>query len=126
MDIFNGKVLPYEDEKLPTLLQYLKDRKGKNTPSRFIVGKIWLPNKFPNYQLECDKFKVNVSSRSPLGKAIDKSLTALVDSDISLYCEIPIETIEERLIKLTAGKEKCYWVSFGDPVMGYAAIPNRK
>lgn len=86
MSIFD---IEFQDEKvkLPTLKQYLTKRKGKNIPKQFHVVLIWVPNKFPNFSIETEKFRLNVPDDSVFGKHLQQFVT-----DESMF-ECPIALI---------------------------------
>jgi hypothetical protein len=123
MDIFNDKGWSSEEEKLPTLRQYLKKTEGKDIPKRFLVTLIWIPNKFPQYTIECDKFRVPVPSKCPLGKSLSNHLDSIVDSDMALSVSLLETEGKTGNIVFTKSKEKGRWNSIGDdPILGWRFV----
>lgn len=60
--------------KAPTLRQFIKENKDVEYPILCQVTTVWLPGNWDNYSLECDKFRVSISSSHPLYKALDQTI----------------------------------------------------
>lgn len=110
MDLFNENGFSTEEDKLPTINQYVKRMGNKKLPNRFHVQRIWFPNKYPNYSVETDKFRVSVSPRQPIGKALKNSLDALYDSDTSISVVLVLTESGKPSVKFVPTKETGKWV----------------
>jgi hypothetical protein len=54
------------EEKLPTIRQYLKELPKDVTDIKSTVRIVWLPGQWDNYTLQCDDFRVIVSRNHKL------------------------------------------------------------
>lgn len=66
LPLFGTRFSEPPKEKKPTLLQYLKSTKNATFPFYSRIAVIWLPGSFSNFTLECENFRVGVSSSNPL------------------------------------------------------------
>lgn len=122
MDLFSQEVLSYEEDKLPTLKQYLKAKGKGKIPSGFLCTLIWVPNKFPSFSLECDKFRLSIPSKSPMGKALVSSIDALIATDSSLIAFLHTTEEGEICPMFKAGNQKGAWDVIGTPAVGYRFV----
>lgn len=111
-DIYNDE----PTEKLPTLLQYLKSNKGKKRPKAFHITLIWLPNKFPSYGIETDKFRFNCSTTSLMGQAINAARSDIAISERSIHLGIADDENGLRVYSFIPGTTKGSWEVIGGDV----------
>lgn len=80
-------------DSLQTFFQWCKENKGKSIAQKYVVTKVWTPNKFPDLNLETEKFRLRVFHKSQTFKAISEALTKLIESGAVLaISEIDTET----------------------------------
>lgn len=100
-------------EKLPTFIQFCKQSNGKALPQVFFVTKIWLPNQFPSATLETEKFRVRISSKSPVWDAISEQIPVWESSGVALaITEISTENYTYTLALVE--EEECEWDRLSD------------
>jgi hypothetical protein len=122
MSIFTTEVLSYEEEKLPTLLQYLQAKNYKSLPKAFHVSIIWLPNKFPSYNLECDKFRVSIPSKSSLGRHLSEHLSLVFNDNIPLAIALSIRDDKKVDLLFVESKEVGHYEEIGTAPAAYRFI----
>jgi hypothetical protein len=123
IDIFNDNAFPFEEERLPTFKQYIKRMNGKKLPNAFHVSKIWFPNQYPSYSLECDKFRLSVPSKSPMGVALSASVDALTAGNIALSLFVVVTSDKAHEVRFRPSKEKGGWEEIGyEPTLGYRFV----
>ena len=120
MSLFDNKSLDVTEQKIPTLKQYLKKMKGKKIPSKFLLTRIWVPNKFPSYTLECDLFRIAIPKKSPTGVLLSNNLGDIVDNDVCVFVLLELGEKDTEKITFEPGKEKGIWYDIGeDNLLGY-------
>jgi hypothetical protein len=125
MDLFNENGWTTEEERLPTLRQYLNLRKNKTIPRSFLVTLVWLPNKFPSYAFECDKFRLSIPTKSALGKSLSTHLDSVVRSDMAFTLGVVVEEGKAPTVTFKQSTEKVTWAVIGeDPIIGYRLVQN--
>jgi hypothetical protein len=67
--------------KLPTLRQYLKEITNVEYPIYARIEIIWFPGQWDNYSLQCEHFRVSISSSHPLYKLLEDGIVAAITSD---------------------------------------------
>jgi len=98
-------------EKLPTLLQYLKSVGKKKIPDRFIVMLIWKPGNFPNYTLQTEKFRAQIQKDTELYKILPTLITHCISEETTFALEIVDR--DKGAIKLHPSTEKGFWKDVG-------------
>lgn len=113
MKLFESNYNEEPTEKLPTLLQYIKSHKGKKRPKSFHISLIWLPNKFPSYGIETDKFRLNCATTSLMGRAIEAAKADIVLSERSIHLGIDDDENGLRIYSFVPGSTKGSWEVIG-------------
>lgn len=125
MSLFESNYNEEPVQKLPTLLQYIKTRKGKTRPKSFHIAVIWFPNKFPSYSIETDRFRMSVGTKSLMGKAIEAERDTIARLENSVHLTITDDENGLRVYGFTPGSSKGSWVDIGsEPALGIKFIPN--
>lgn len=75
---FEGNATDGQDS-LPTFIQWCKANKDKKTPDKFVIVKVWTPNKFPDLTLETEVFRLRISHKSSVFKALEESLQEFIE-----------------------------------------------
>lgn len=120
MNLFRDSGYASEEERLPTLRQYLKSKENSTIPKFFFISLIWVPNKYPNYQIQTDKFRASIPKASPLGKALEESLDALIIKEQSIQTKVVVSDKKSPVLIFEPSKEKGSWETIGDdPILGY-------
>lgn len=120
MSLFDNTGHDVTEVKIPTLKQYLKKMKGKKLPSKFLLTRIWIPNKFPAYTLECDLFRISIPKKSPLGTLLSGNLSEIIDSNACVFISVEVGEGNTEKITFLPGKEQGVWYDIGeDNPLGY-------
>ena len=114
MELFNEDGFSTEEEKTPTLKQYLKKMGDKKLPNSFLITKIWFPNKYPNYGIEADLFRFSVSTKSKLGKILKASMDELYDTDSAIAAVISTDSKKNRIITFKPLTNTGVWTFIGN------------
>ena len=105
--------------RLPTLRQYLKSKKGKKRPQKFLVVVIWVPNKYPSYGIETEHFRTTVGENTSLGKIIKANWEELIRSEVSTCLQVQEEENGSFSLRFCPGSNEGSWKDIGsDPVLG--------
>lgn len=119
MDLYSDNYSSYEEEKLPTLTAYLKKVGKGNKPKKFLVTKIWRPNRYPSYGIETEHFRTTISQKSPLGTIISQNWSALVESEVQTMVSLEMREGKCVGLKFSPGRGKGTWYDIGDnPLLG--------
>lgn len=113
MTLYEKTFSRIEDEKLPTLRQYVKGKTGKAMPKRFLVTKVWYPNKYPSYGIETEHFRATVGETTPLGNLITENLETLQSSEKATFLSISLEDPKKPAMKFLPGTNKGHWEGIG-------------
>jgi len=112
-------------EKLPTLLQYLKNTPVKKRPKQFHINLIWFPNRFPSFGIETDSFRVSIASKSLMGVAIAAEKDEICDSLRSLHLSVSESESGDRIYAFHVGSTEGYWDVIGsDTPLGVRFVAN--
>lgn len=119
MGLYDYEYLDAQQEKLPTLRQYLKTNGKTKRPKKFLVCKIWIPNKYPSYSLETEHFRASVGKSTALGKVLRDNWSELVRSEIDTFLELKLADDKTTKLKLVPGRTSGSWLDVGsDPLLG--------
>ena len=69
---------------LPTFFQWCKEHLDKRTPGKFIVTKVWLPNKYPDLTLETEVFRLRISHKALIFSSVRESIDQFTDGNMVL------------------------------------------
>lgn len=120
MSLYGDQLSLFEEEKKPTLKQYLKEKKGKNRPKQFLVVKVWLPNRYPSFSLETEHFRATVGVKSPFGQLLQQNLEELEESTKQVMLKVE-ELPDGKLgFLLVPGKGSGFFRAIGNgEVLGF-------
>lgn len=113
MSLLNTEYTSFEKERTPTLRQYVKSKKGKNIPKKFMVVKIWVPNKYPSYSIETEHFRASIGKDTSVGKAIKSSWGDVTGSEKSLCVSINRDGDKVKSLSFSEGSNSGYWRDIG-------------
>lgn len=113
MKLFESSYNDEPVERLPTLLQYIKTQKGKKRPKAFHVALIWLPNKFPSYAIETDKFRFSVAASSLMGQTLAVELQEILILERSVHLSITDDENGSRVYGFQPGTTSGSWEEIG-------------
>jgi hypothetical protein len=100
-------------EVLPTFFQFCKATLDQKTPDRFIVTKIWLPNKYPDLTLETEKFRLRISHKADVFSTIRDSVNQFVNDNMVLAVSEILKTSYDYTLEVLEG-EVGDWTMLGD------------
>lgn len=98
-------------KKLPTLNQWLRTLGKSKMAKCYILTTVWLPNQYPNFTFETEKFRVRVSEDNPMYKNLRKAVLEWYQGDVA----VAISVSEERdgAFKFVALEENVEWSEVG-------------
>lgn len=119
MGLYDNDYLDATQERLPTLRQYLNTSGKTKRPKKFLVCKIWVPNKYPSYSLETEHFRASVGKSTAIGRVLQNNWSELIESEIDTFLELKLTNDKKTQLKLVPGRTSGSWVDIGtDPVLG--------
>lgn len=119
MSLYSDSFTEVSEERLPTLRQYIKAKKGKNIPKKFLVRLIWVPNKFPSYSIETEHFRASVGKDTAVGKLLKENWDEIVDSSLQTLMAIEVEKDVPTAMRFYPGTGRGKWVDIGqDTLLG--------
>lgn len=119
MSLYDNDFIDYENEKKPTLRQYLKAKKGKNIPKKFLIVTIWRPNKYPSFGIETEHFRATVGKDTPIGRLLQDNWSEIVESDTGTFIGLQREGESCKGMRFYPSTEKGMWMDIGDsPLLG--------
>lgn len=119
MSLLNQEYTNFENERTPTLRQYVKSKKGKSIPKKFMIVKIWVPNKYPSYSIETEHFRASIGKDTPIGVALKNSWSEVTDSEKSMCISVARDGDKVKSLSFSQGSNNGYWRDIGsDQLLG--------
>lgn len=75
-------------EKLPSLLSYCKSKGKEAEKGIALITTVWFPNKFPNLSLDCEKYRIRISSKGDNASEIIDYIESAISEEKVLFCRI--------------------------------------
>lgn len=119
MSLYADTFTEITERRLPTLRQYLQAKRGKSIPKKFLVLKIWIPNKYPSYSLETEHFRASVGKNTAIGKILKDNWAELLESEKSTMLSIETKDGKATGMRFSPGTGSGMWMDIGtDPLLG--------
>lgn len=100
-------------EQLPTFFQWCKQHKGEKIAQRYVIEKVWTPNKYPDLTLETCAFRLRVSAKSSVFQELQNTLSQLIQSD-SVLAISEIDLSEYDYVVEVLDGERGEWETLGE------------
>jgi hypothetical protein len=100
--IFGASFEHGEQKKKPTILQFIKKLPSDISEFESTVEVIWFPGSFDNYTLECEHFRVPISSTHPLYKSLSEGVHQLTQGSSTInVCIQSRDPLSYKLVENT-------------------------
>ncbi len=97
---------------VPTLKQFLQQLGDKKLKQKYLVMKVWFPNKFPYLTLITEDWKVSLAESSDLYPRVDDLLREVISTDTAIALKLTPGNLDTYTF--TTSSEKGVWSPVGN------------